>query len=144
MTTALETPNRSAEPSKALHVGLWIAQVLAGLAFTMAGAMKSTTPIEQLAAKMTWVLHFPAPMVRFIGISELLGGLGLILPSALRIQPKLTVLAALGLVILMVGAAGTHVVLGEAQMMMPSLVLGALAAFVAWGRSKKAPIAPRG
>ncbi|MEI8259237.1 MAG: DoxX family protein, partial [Deltaproteobacteria bacterium] len=122
MTTTLDTnSSSSATPSKALHVGLWIVQCLGGFAFTMAGAMKSTQPLEALAVKMTWIHHFPAIAVRGIGVAEFLGGLGLILPSALHIQPKLTPLAAVGLGLLMLGAAGTHVVLGEAPMMMPSL-----------------------
>ncbi len=144
MTTTLDS-NVSTTPSqhKALHIGLWVVQALLGAAFLMAGSMKATQPIEQLATKMAWITHFAPAVVRFIGTAEFLGALGLILPSAMRIKPALTVWAALGLIALMAGAVGTHVVLGEAPMAMPSLVLGALAAFVAWGRAKKAVIAPR-
>jgi len=134
----------SLAPSKGLHLGLWIAQVLGGLAFVGAGLMKATTPIAELAAKMSWVPHFPELAVRGIGVAELAGGVGLILPSALRIAPRLTPLAAAGLVLVMLGAAGTHIVLGDPPgMAFPSLVLGAIAAFVAWGRGLKAPIVPR-
>lgn len=122
---------------------LWAAQVLLALAFGMAGAVKLFTPIEGLAAQMGWPGDVSPLLVRFIGLSELAGALGLILPSALRIRPALTPLAATGLVVVMVLAAGFHVIQGEAPMALPSLVLGTLAAFVAWGRSKKTPIAAR-
>jgi len=131
-------------PSKGLHYGLWVVQALAAVAFLGAGMMKATKPLAELAANMAWVPHFPALAVRAIGVAEVLGALGLVLPSALRVMPRLTPLAAAGLVALMLGAAGTHVVLGEAGMAMPSLVLGAMAAFVAWGRGVKALIAARG
>jgi putative oxidoreductase len=129
--------------SKALHVGLWGAQALLALAFTSAGVMKVTQPIEALAASMVWPGAVPEPLVRFIGVSELLGGLGLILPAATRIKPILTPLAALGLVVVMVLAALFHLSRGELGALPINVVFGALAAFVAWGRLKKAPLAPR-
>lgn len=141
MTTTTMTAE---EPSKGLHYGLWAVQALAAVAFLGAGTMKATKPLAELAANMAWVPHFPALAVRAIGVAEVLGALGLVLPSALRVMPRLTPVAAAGLVALMLGAAGTHVVLGEAGMATPSIVLGALAAFVAWGRGVKAPIAPKG
>jgi putative oxidoreductase len=82
-------------------------------------------------------------LIRFIGVSELLGGLGLILPAASRIRPGLTPLAALGLTIIMVLALGYHVSRGEMSALPIVGALGGLTAFVAWGRAKKAPIAPR-
>ena len=140
-TTTLDSAPHA--PSKTLNIALWIAQSFTGLAFLMAGSMKTTQPIEALAVKMAWVTHFPPLAVRAIGTLEFLGALGLILPSALRIMPRLTVFAAAGLTALMLGAAATHVVMGEAPMMLPSLVLGSLAAFVAWGRATKAPISAK-
>jgi uncharacterized membrane protein len=82
----------------------------------------------------------PEAMVRFIGISEILGGLGLLLPSALRIMPRLTPVAAGGLALVMVLATAFHVSRGEASVIPMNLVLMALAFFIVWGRSKKAPI----
>ena len=130
-------------PSKALHVTLWVAQAVLAAAFLAAGGMKTMQSSDALAAKMAWMSSFPPAAVRAIGVLELLGGLGLILPAALRIAPRLTAFAAAGLTALMIGAAGTHIVLGQANTMAPSVVLGALAAFVAWGRFRAAPIAPR-
>jgi hypothetical protein len=92
---------------------------------------------------MPWVAELPY-LVRFIGLSEVLGAVGLVLPAALRIQPRLTGFAGVGLLVVMVLAAGFHVVQGDAAHMAPAVVLGALSAFVAWGRLVKAPIAPRG
>lgn len=122
---------------------LWIVQSLVGVAFTMAGVMKFSTPYDALAEQMSWVPHVPAMAVKLIGLVEVAGGLGLILPSVFRIMPGLTPLAAAGLVLTMISAAGLHISIGEGAMIAPNLVLGSLAALVAWGRHKKAPIAPR-
>ena len=130
----------SGAPSKGLHVGLWVVQVVLGLAFSMAGAMKLFTPIPELSVQMAWVNAFPELFVRFVGLSELAGGVGLVLPSALRIQPWLTPLAAAGLTLTMAAAVAVHVWLGEGAMSAPAVVFGSLAAFVAWGRSAAAPI----
>jgi len=141
MTTATAAVS-DARPSKGLHYGLWVAQVLLFAAFMMAGLMKVTTPIAELAVKMAWVAEMPA-LVRFIGTSELLGAIGVLLPAATRIKPILTPIAAAALVVVMVLAAGFHIYRGEIPQMAPSVILGLLAAFVAWGRFTKAPIAAR-
>lgn len=128
--------------SKALHLVLWIAQVLLFLAFMGAGGMKLTTSTEQL---LQYDPTQSIPLTRFIGVVEVLGALGMILPAATRIRPGLTPLAALGLFTIMVLAAGHHVMRGDIATAFPAIgVLGALAAFVAWGRGKKVPIAARG
>lgn len=126
-----------------MNIILWIVQVLAAASFIMAGGMKLMTPHDALAAQMTWVNYFPAFVPKVIGTFEVLGALGLILPSLLRIKPMLTPLAALGLALLMAGAFITHLVLGEFAMSLPSLVLGLMAAFIAWGRYKHSLIAAR-
>jgi putative oxidoreductase len=135
--------NGNVSASKGLHIGLWVVQGLLAFAFIGAGLMKSTAPIEQLQANMPWMSGEMGKLVRFIGVSELLGGLGLILPTATRIKPILTPLAALGLATIMVLAAATHGSRGEFGAIGVNVVLGGLAAFVAWGRFKKAPVAPR-
>jgi hypothetical protein len=81
--------------------------------------------------------------VRFIGVAELAGALGLILPAATRIQPRLTALAAVGLATMMALAIPFHLMRGETGAIVFNLVLGSLAAFVAWGRERRAPIEPR-
>ncbi len=137
------TPSADQHPSRGLHYALWAVQILLALAFGMAGVMKSTSPISELAQKLIWPGAVPAALVRFIGVSEFAGALGLVLPSATRIKPALTPLAAGGLVVVMVLAAGFHITRGEMGALPINGTLGALAAFVAWGRSRKAPIAPR-
>lgn len=115
-----------------MNTALWILQGLVGAAFAMAGLMKLMTPREKLLPKMGWVEDFDAGPIRLIGLAELLGGLGLVLPRALGILPVLTPLAAVGLVLVMSGAVRTH--LRRHESFTPPLVLGALAALVALGR----------
>ena len=125
-----------------MSIALWIAQLLLAVAFGMAGSMKTFTPIDTLAQQMSWISDAPA-LVRFIGISELAGALGMILPALTRIKPSLTPLAAWGFVIIMILASIFHGSRGEWSAIPANLVLGALAVFVAWGRTSKAPIAAR-
>ncbi len=125
--------------SKVLHIGLWVGQGLLAAAFGMAGIMKLTMPTEELMAKgMGFVSEFGVGTIRFIGISEVLGALGLILPAALRIKPILTPLAAVGIAIIMVLATSYHI--SHSEPFITTIVLLALALFVAWGRFKKTPI----
>lgn len=140
MTTAL---NPAITASRGMHVALWVAQVALGLAFAAAGGMKLTQPIAALATSIGWPGTVPAALVRFIGAAELLGGLGLIIPSATRIQAGLTPLAGAGLATIMVLAALFHISRGEWSALPINIVLGGLSALVAWGRASKVPIAPR-
>lgn len=135
--------NTHSTPSVGLHRALWGVQVLVGLAFLAAGSWKATTPLPDLEKALPWVASTPSALVRFIGVSELLGGLGLILPSGLRILPKLTPLAAALLAVVMVLAAAMHASRGELGALPVNFVLGGLALFVAWGRTKAAPIAAK-
>ena len=123
-----------------MKIALWIVQGLLALSFIMAGLMKLVSPIEDLADAMVWVGRYSEGIVRFIGLMELLGGVGVILPSILRIQPKLAPAAAGGLLIIMILASIDHIRADEMADLIPALVTGALAAFVLWGRWKKAPI----
>jgi putative oxidoreductase len=129
--------------SKGLHITLWIAQVILAAMFLMSGFMKVAQPIDQLSQMLPWAAQVPEALVRFIGVAEVLGAVGLILPSLLRIQPKLTPIAALGLALVMLFAVFFHVSRGETSAIGMNFVLIAIAAFVAWGRFKKAPIAPK-
>lgn len=140
----MTTNASSSNASRGLNAGLWAAQLLLALMFGMAGTMKSTQPIAEIAKKLPWAGEAPwSSLVRFIGVSELAGALGLVLPSATRIKPALTVFAAYGLMLIMVLAAIFHVSRGEFGGAVFNVILGGVLGFVAWGRSKKAPIAPR-
>jgi len=128
---------------KAWIIVLWIAQLLLASAYGLFGAMKATQPLDQLAKMMTWIPDFPPLFVRSLGIVEVLGAIGLILPSLTRIQPRLTVLAALCIVLHQALAITLHVSKGEFSVLGLNVVLIALAAFIFWGRRKKAVIPPR-
>jgi len=147
MTAATDSSSDSlaAQPrGRGLHIALWVAQVILAVMFGMAGFIKTTQPIDQLAKNIPWSVVVGLPLTRFIGVSELAGAVGVILPAATRILPRLTPIAASALTLVMVLALGYHVTHGEFQMLPLPLGLGCLAAFVAWGRFMKAPIAARG
>lgn len=128
--------------SKGLHIGLWILQGLLAVAFGLAGFMKTTTPIDQMAeVGLSSLDSLGEGMVRFIGMVEMLGAIGLILPTALRIKPYLTPAAATGIAIVMVLAGGFHFTRGEPFFL--NLILLIMAVLVAWGRLKKVPIFPK-
>ena len=129
---------------KGLHFTLWFVQVLLFVAFAMAGFMKTTQPFDALNKAMPWTLAVPQPIVRFIGASELAGAIGLLLPAATRVLPFLTPLAGAGLAVVMALASAFHASRGEYGVLPVNFLLGGLAAFVAWGRFRKAPIVPRG
>lgn len=109
---------------------LWIVQGLLALLFLFAGGMKLVLPLEQL----TGPVALPGLFVRFIGVAEVLGALGLILPGLLRMWSGLTPLAAVGLAIVMAGATVVTLMSGPIAMALIPLVVGLLLAFVAYGR----------
>ena len=118
-----------------MNLALWIVQVLLACLFLFSGGMKLALPLEKLAGPVS----MPGFFLRFIGMCELLGGLGLVLPGLLRIRPGLTPLAAAGLVIIMIGATAiTLSSMGIVMSLIP-FVTGLLAAFVAYGRWRLAP-----
>ncbi len=123
-----------------MNIVLWILQVVLALAFAMTGISKLTQSKEKLAAQMGWVEEFSQGTVRLIGLVELLAAIGLLLPALTGILPILTPLAALGLVLVMVGAILTHQRRKETPMMAVNLVLLLLAAFVAYARFVAVPL----
>jgi uncharacterized membrane protein len=121
-----------------MNVVLWIIQGLLAALFLFAGGSKFVMPPEVLTAGPP---PLPLLFIRFIGVCEVLGAIGLILPSLLRIRTGLTPLAAAGLVIIMMGATVVTVIgIGVAMALVP-LIVGALAATVAYGRWRLSPIA---
>jgi putative oxidoreductase len=122
-----------------MNIALWIVQALLGLMFLFAGVQKGFRPLEAIASTMTWVSSVPSALVRFIGIAEILAGIGLILPALTGILPALTIWAAVGLVVVMALAIAFHVSRREYSALGINVVLLALAAFVAYGRWQVAP-----
>ncbi|MEV4356064.1 DoxX family protein [Nonomuraea sp. NPDC049625] len=117
-----------------MNVFLWVPQAVLAAVFGLAGVMHSTLPKERLRPMLPWVEDFTPTRIRLIGVAELLGALGLILPAATGIAPILTPLAAAGLAITMLGAAATHVRRKEPAAVAVNVVLLALTALIAWGR----------
>jgi hypothetical protein len=114
---------------------LWIVQALLAALFVFAGGVKLVLPLD----KLTGPVPLPGSFIRFIGVAELLGGLGLILPGLLRIRPGLTPLAALGLLIIMIGATVINLMGGDPISATITVVVGLLTLFVAYGRWRLAP-----
>src|SRR5829696_1134331 len=117
-----------------MGIALWVVQVLLAAAFLTAGASKLSQPKENLVKNMAYVEDFSQQTVRFIGALEVLGSIGVVLPALTGIMPWLTPLAALGLVLTMIGAALTHLRRTEYGGIAVNAVLLILAAFVAYGR----------
>src|SRR5215831_8314224 len=114
---------------------LWIVQVLLALVYLLAGGAKLVLPLEAMAGPVT----LPGPLLRFIGVCEVLGALGLVFPGLLRIRPGLTPLAAVGLLIIMLGAIVVGIMgIGVSAGIAPTIV-GLLLLFVIYGRTKLAP-----
>ena len=128
--------------SAAWHVTLWILQGLLALFYIGTGIFKLVMPLATLAALWPWAGEYPT-LLRFTGTTDLLGGFGLVLPALTRLRPGLTVVAALGVAALQVGAIAFHLSRGEGANTMLNFGLLALALLVFWGRRGKAPLAPR-
>ena len=121
-----------------MNRALWIVQSLLAALFLFAGAVKLVMPLEMLTDQ----LPLPGAVIRFTAVAEVLGALGLILPSLLRIRPQLTPLAAAGLVSIMLGAVVVTIATVDVPSALMPLVVGLLAAFVCYGRARLAPISP--
>ena len=127
-----------------MNILLWILQILLGLLFLFAGGTKFYYTIQQMRdmGPPNQIL-FPGWFIHFIGVCEILGGVGLILPSALRIEPGLTPLAAAGLAIITAGATVITLMGPMKGMAAIPFVTCMLCIFVAYGRWRVRPITPR-
>ncbi len=123
---------RPQQPKTVTNYTLWTVQGLLALVFLFAGGMKLILPIEAMTKQMP----LPGLFLRFIGVAEVLGAIGLILPGLLRIRRGLTPLAAAGLVVIMTGATVLTLASGGGATSLIPLVVGLLAAFVSYGRSR--------
>jgi uncharacterized membrane protein YphA (DoxX/SURF4 family) len=124
------------QSERKINAVLWTVQVLLALLFVFAGGMKLVAPPEMLKGP----IEFPVLFLRFIGVCELAGGLGLVLPGLLRIRTGLTPLAAAGLVIIMIGATTTTLIGGMGAGALVPFVVGILATSVAYGRTRRVPL----
>jgi uncharacterized membrane protein YphA (DoxX/SURF4 family) len=117
-----------------MNVALWAVQLTLAIMFMMAGSMKLMKDKEELAEKMGWVEDFSQSTIRLIGAAEIMGAIGLILPALTGIAPILTPLAASGLAVVTAGAMVVHLRRREYPLALMTMMLAAMAAFVAWGR----------
>ena len=125
--------------NKKTGVVLWILQALLAALFVFAGVMKFVMPVE----KMQQPVALPGALLHFVGVCEIAGGLGLVVPGLLRIKTGLTPLAAAGLAIIMIGATSiTAATMSVGQAVFP-FVVGVLAATIAWTRWRVAPLAAK-
>lgn len=137
------TSDLSTVPGRVIGIALWLAQSLVALGFVQFGTMKLIMPIPELARMMPWTADVPSTFVRTMGIIDLAGGIGILLPALVRIRPGLTVAAALGCSVLQVCAIIFHLNRSEGAVIVGNLVLLMLSAFVFVGRARLAPITPR-
>ena len=124
-----------------MNIVLWIIQCLLALLFLFSGSMKFVMSVAQMNEQAPVVL--PGIFLHFIGVCEVLGGFGLILPSALRIKPGLTPLAAAGLAIITGGATVITLMGPMKGLAAIPFVTCALCTFVAYGRWRARPITPK-
>ncbi|MET9342373.1 DoxX family protein [Nonomuraea sp. NPDC003804] len=123
-----------------MSIVFWVFQGLLAVLFLLAGGLKIFAPLEAISGIMPWVEDFSRPQVAGIGILEVCGAAGLVLPGVTRIAPVLTPVAAIGLVILMAGATITHLGRGEAHLVGGNIAVMVVAAIVAWGRLTSWPL----
>lgn len=119
-----------------MNIALWIIQVLLALLFLFAGATKFIMPVEEMTKQMPVAVS--GLFLHFVGVCEILGGLGLVLPMLLRVKTWLTPLAAIGLAIIMLGAIAFSFKLGLTQALMPAVV-ELLLILIAYGRWRLVP-----
>lgn len=118
-----------------MNAVLWVVAVLLALVFAGAGALKALRPKEKvIEVTGGWAADFPPAALKAIGVAELLGAAGLVLPAAVGFAPVLVPLAATALALVMAGAALVHGRRGEGADTAKTVVLLALAVWVAWGR----------
>jgi uncharacterized membrane protein len=115
-----------------MNTALWITQAFVALVVTLTGTAKLVLPREQLARSMHWATTWPRQRIKLLGLAEVAGAAGLLLPAATGIAPALTPVAALCIAVLMAGAVRTHRRLGEG--FLPALIVGVLCLGVAAGR----------
>ena len=141
------TPVRSERRVRVTLNGvLWTLQILWGFFFAGSGFGKvllvDATLYAQAPRAVAWYAAVPQPLIVFIGVCEVLGGIGLILPAITRVKPKLVPLAACGLALTMIMAAGFHILRGESALVPANVLLGGVAAFIAAGRFNLRPVEP--
>lgn len=123
-------------PSKTLNALLWTAQILLSLSLIWAGLLKLFQPVKELQLLWPWTGEVSASFIKLTGTVDLLGALGLLLPSLLRWKVILVPVAAIGVILLMIAASAFHISRGEGSQIGVNIVFALIAGFIAWGRFK--------
>jgi hypothetical protein len=131
------------QASRALRASIWIVQGLLTITLVGGAIWKFVTPIEEIAKMMPWVGEVTPGFFYSTAGFDLLGGLGVLLPSLTRVQPKLAVYAGFGVLALMACAIVFHFSRGEAKDTLFNFLLVGLCLFVVWGRGLKVPLSSR-
>ena len=116
-----------------MNIALWVIQVLLATSFIWAGGMKLFAPIEKLAEMWPWTAESPG-LLMVTGVLDLIAGIGIFLPTLLKVAPRMASLAGWGMVALMIAAAVFHISRGEVEVIGGNVGFAAMAAFVGWGR----------
>lgn len=125
------------QTSKALHIMLLLAQIILALSFIWGASMKLFQSIEKLSLMWPWTSQVPLELVKFTGVVDLLGGIGILFPFVFRMQLKWTTITAAAIIVLMFCASIFHICRGEASQIGINVFFAILAVFIFWGRSYK-------
>ena len=126
-----------------MNSALWLAQTLLAASLIWSSFMKLSQPVEKLSSMWPWTAEVSPLLITFTAVVDLFAAVGLTLPSLLRIQPRLTPIAAMGLILLMICASVFHISRGEAAKIGPNIIFALIAVFITWGRFRKVPILPK-
>lgn len=129
--------------NRSLNTCLWTIKAILCITLLMSGSLKVFKPIETLIIYVPWAADSHFALVRLTGLAELLGGLGLIIPSYYRTFPQLTVYAAISLALLMISSIVFHINRGEQTVIGSNFIILFFSIFIAWGRGIKLPIKPK-
>ena len=122
---------------KLINTALWVAQSLLAICLAWSSYMKLSQPVEKLSSMWSWTAEVSPLLITFTAIVDLCAALGLTLPSLLHIQPRLTLISAVGLILLMICASVFHILRGETAEIGPNIIFAMIAVFIIWGRSGK-------
>jgi uncharacterized membrane protein YphA (DoxX/SURF4 family) len=128
------------ENSRLIPVTLWVAQSISASSLVWSGWIKMFQAAGEVAAMWPWAGEVPAALLKFTGAADLLAAAGLILPVLFSIRPRLTPIAAVAVIIMMICAAVFHITRGEASQIGINIVFAFIAAFIAWGRFRETPL----
>jgi len=132
--------SRSISHERLLHFSVWSAQIMLASFFAAMASLKLLLPVDRLVEVMAWTETLPLAFVRGLGVAELLGAIVVAAPAVTRTPQRIVGFAAVGFLTLMASAAVIHIARSELRMVALNLAIGALAAFVAWGRLMHEPL----